>query len=75
MSNPWTRLSKLMAPGSKTVVVIGTVNNDGTSTVTLRNGDSIKVQGDSVNAGDSALIQQGRIIGKVPNLEHVEIEV
>ncbi|MDP2548094.1 hypothetical protein [Oceanobacter sp. 4_MG-2023] len=75
MSNPWTRLSKLIAPGAKTIVTVTTVHTDGTSTVTLRSGDTLRVQGDTVSEGNAALIQQRRIIGKVPNLVHYEIEV
>ncbi|MDP2610015.1 MULTISPECIES: hypothetical protein [unclassified Oceanobacter] len=75
MSNPWTRLSKLIAPGAKTIVTVTTVHTDGTSTVTLRSGDTLRVQGDTVAASSKAIIQAGRIIGKAPDLSHYEIEV
>ncbi|WP_221800421.1 hypothetical protein [Oceanobacter mangrovi] len=75
MSNPWTRLNKLLAPGAKTIVTITTVNTDGTSIVTLRSGDTIKVQGDTVSVGDKAMIQAGRVVAKVPGLAFYEIEI
>ena len=68
MSNPWVKFGALNAPGAKAVVTVTTVNNDGTSIVTLRSGQSLRVQGDSVAANSKALIQGGRIIGTAPSL-------
>lgn len=68
MSNPWKRFGKLLSPGAKTIVTVTTVNNDGTSLVTLRSGDQIRVQGDTVTQGNKAFIQGGRIIGQAPSL-------
>jgi len=75
MSNPWARLSKLISPGPKTIVAITTVNQDGTSTATLRSGETIRVQGDNVPAGSKAIIQAGKIVGKAPDLPHYDVEV
>lgn len=75
MSNPWIRLNKLLTPGAKTIVTITRTNIDGTSTATLRSGETIRVQGDNVATGDKAIIQANRIIGKAPNLIHYSIEV
>ena len=75
MSNPWTRLSKLISPGPKTIVAVTTVHPDGTSTATLRSGETIRVQGDYVPAGSKAIIQAGKIIGKAPDLPHYDVEV
>lgn len=68
MSNPWIKFGALTADGAKTVVTVTTVNNDGTSIVTLRSGQSLRVQGDSVPATNKALIQNGKIIGAAPSL-------
>jgi hypothetical protein len=68
MSNPWVKFGALSAPGAKTVVTVATVNGDGTSIVTLRSGDSLRVQGDNVPATNKALIQNGKIIGAAPSL-------
>ncbi|CCK75996.1 hypothetical protein OLEAN_C18200 [Oleispira antarctica RB-8] len=45
-----------------------TVNRYGTSIVTLRSGQSLRVRGDGVAASSKALIQGGRIIGAAPSL-------
>jgi hypothetical protein len=68
MSNPWVKFGALTAPGAKAVVTVTTVNSDGTSIVTLRSGQSLRVQGDSVPANSKALIQDGKIIGSAPTL-------
>lgn len=75
MSNPWTQFSRLIAPGPKTIATVTTVNADGTSTVTLRTGNPLRVQGDTVAEGGKAIIQGGKIIGKAPGLEHFEVGV
>ena len=51
MSNPWIRFQQLNAPGAKTLVTVTAVHDNGTTTVTLRNGDELVVQGDSVESG------------------------
>ena len=68
MSNPWVKFKRLNAPGAKILVTVTAVHNNGTSTVTLRSGDQIVVQGDSVAAGSPAFIQDGRIAGRAPQL-------
>lgn len=68
MSNPWVQFQQLLDPGAKTLVTVKTVNQDGTSIVTLRSGSDVRVQGDSVAAGATAIIQQGQIRGRAPNL-------
>lgn len=75
MSNPWVKFGALNAPGTKTVVTVTTVNSDGTSIVTLRSGDSLRVQGDSVAATNKALIQDGKIVGSAPTLPIQSVSV
>lgn len=68
MSNPWAKFQELIAPGAKTLVSVTTVHSNGTTTVTLRDGSEVLVQGDSVAAGSKAFIQDGKIVGKAPDL-------
>lgn len=75
MSNPWVKFGALNAPGAKAVVTVATVNNDGTSIVTLRSGQALRVQGDSVPATNKALIQDGKIIGAAPSLPVQSVSV
>lgn len=75
MSNPWVKFGALIAPGAKAVVTVTAVNSNGTSTVTLRTGETITVQGTSVAVGDKAVIQNGRIIGQAPALAAVAVDI
>lgn len=75
MANPWSRFGALMSSGAKAVVTVASVNADGTSTVTLRSGATLQVRGDSVAAGQKAIIQGGEIKGKAPDLPVVSIDV
>lgn len=75
MSNPWVKFGSLTAPSATAVVTVTTVNSDGTSIVTLRSGDSLRVQGDSVAATNKALIQDGKIIGAAPSLPVQSVSV
>lgn len=75
MSNPWTQFQRLIAPGAKTIVTVTTVNTDGTSIVTLRSGDTVRVQGDTVTAGSKAIIQNGRILRTAPDLTHYDVDI
>ncbi|MBL4796499.1 MAG: hypothetical protein JKY50_03700 [Oleispira sp.] len=75
MSNPWVKFGELVAPGAKAVVTVTTVNNDGTTSVTLRGGGELRVQGDNVAQGAKALIQGGRISGAAPSLPIISTEV
>ncbi|HBS41286.1 MAG TPA: hypothetical protein DEA26_01300 [Oceanospirillales bacterium] len=75
MRNPWVQFGKLFAPGAKTVVTVQTVNADGSSIVQLRSGDTLRVIGDTVDANSKAVIQEGKIIGKAPDLPTQTVEV
>lgn len=75
MSNPWAKFGGLTSLGAKTVVTVQTVHSDGTSTVQLRGGETLRVKGDSVAATEKAIIQAGEIKGKAPALPAVSIEV
>ncbi len=75
MSNPWSDYAKLLAPGARTIVTVSVVNSDGSSTVTLRTGETVRVAGDSVSAGQKAIIQDGRILKRAPDLPFQTVEV
>ena len=74
--NPWKRFIGLLPGGSRTVGTVANVNNAaGTSTVILRNGVQVVVQGTSVGVGHKAFITDGSITGQAPSLPQYEIEV
>lgn len=74
--NPWKRFIGLLPGGSRTVGTVASVSSTtGTSTVTLRNGVNVVVQGTSVGVGQKAFITDGSITGQAPSLPQYDIEV
>lgn len=72
----WTAFRGLFArDNSRTVVTVTTVNSNGTSLVTTDAGNSFVVVGDTVTAGNRALVQQGRIIGQASSLSTYNVTV
>lgn len=67
--NPWHKFKGLLPGGSRAVVTVVSVNAaEGVSTVTLRNGSTLKVRGAGVSAGNNALLVDGELRGTVPAL-------
>ncbi|MDO6466819.1 hypothetical protein Q4498_01735 [Neptunomonas phycophila] len=75
MSNILQRF-KALIPGAHNELVNITANNgDGTSSATTLGGAAITVKGESVSAGNRALIRNGEVVRQMPSLIAVEIEV
>jgi hypothetical protein len=74
-TNPWVKFKKLLQGEGRAVITVTSNNGDGTSTVTTRNGVSIKVKGESVAPGSKAMIEGGELRYEVPNLTSSEVEV
>jgi len=59
--------------------LVGTVTSvdttEGTSIITTEGGNTIKVRGTSVQSGDKALVVNGVIVSRVPNVSFYEFEV
>lgn len=75
MTNSYRRLRTLTQAPPRTVATVTTHNADGTSTVQLMSGAFITVLGQSVEEGNNAYIEGGRIVGAAANLPYTEIEV
>lgn len=74
-ANPWVKFKKLLQGEGRAVVTVVSNNGDGTSTVSIRNGVSIKVKGESVVPGSKAMIEGGDLRYEVPNLASSIVEV
>ncbi len=75
MANVWTKFKQLLPNNAQQIGVVDTVHTDGTTTVTLPTGDSLRVTGDTVPAGNSALIEGNKILTEVPTLPTTTAEV
>ncbi len=67
-TNPWKQFSGLLPKSSRIIGTVSQHNGNGTSTVTLRNGSTLIVQGQSVAVSHKALIEEGTLVRQVPDL-------
>ncbi|MGI2027802.1 hypothetical protein [Endozoicomonas acroporae] len=74
-TNIWQQFKSLIPEGARTIVTITSNNGDGTSSATLRDGTTIRVQGESVLGGQKAIIQNGEVKATAPSLAQYEQEV
>ena len=74
-TNIWQQFKFLIPEGARTVVTITSNNGDGTSSGTLRDGTSIRVQGETVVPGNKALIEDRVVKAEVPGLAVYEAEI
>ena len=76
MANLWGQFRGLFARDRAiTVVTVQVVNSNGTSSVQTQSGATLTVIGDSITAGNKALVQQGRIIGQAASLPTYNVSV
>lgn len=73
--NPWLKFRRLLEGEGRSVVTVSSNNGDGTSTVTTRSGVSITVKGEDVAPPNKAMIEDGRLAYKVPDLPSSVVEV
>jgi hypothetical protein len=66
--NPWKRFQQLMPRAGRYTVTIISVNSDGTSLATRRDGTKVRLKGGLVAAGLKAWAEGEQIIGEAPNL-------
>jgi len=68
MANVYVRFQRLLPREPLQIGTVAALNADGTSTVTLPSGGSVRVRGQSVAVGSKAFIRNGEVIGEAPNL-------
>ncbi|WP_285275229.1 hypothetical protein [Halopseudomonas bauzanensis] len=74
--NPWKRFIGLLPGGTRTVGTVTSVNlQNGTSVITLRNGNQISAKGTGVARGLKAFVVDGQVTGQAPALPQYEAEV
>lgn len=74
--NPWKRFIGLLPGGTRTVGTVTSVNlQNGTSVITLRNGNQISARGTGVARGLRAFVVDGQVDGQAPGLASYEAEV
>ena len=56
-------------------MVTTSLTSAGTTTLTLRNGVAVMVQGTTVGVGQKAFVVDGKITGQAPSLPQYDVEV
>lgn len=74
--NVWKRLESILPKGTRLVAEVTFLNTvQGTSTVQRRGGASFIARGVSVPVGQNALIIDGNIVSKAPDLPQYDVVV
>lgn len=66
--NPWSRFRQLLPRAARYTVTIQSVQADGTSLATRRDGEVVRLKGTSVEVGQKAWVEGQQIIGEAPDL-------
>lgn len=74
-TNPWVAFRGLLPTPARTIVTITANNGNGTSTATLRTGQTVIVNGEQITAGNRAWVEDGRVIGPASSLSYSEVFV
>lgn len=75
MRNLRVKFQQLLRADPLLVGTVASQNADGTSTLTLPAGGTLRVQGTGVAVGLKAFSQGGRVQGEAPNLPVTEITI
>jgi hypothetical protein len=75
MNNLFNQFQSLVGTNRTEIVNITANNSDGTSNATTLSGVNLVVKGDSVSAGNRAIIENGNVIGAAPNGTITEVFV
>jgi len=73
--NPWKKFEGLLPQSARMVVTITANNGNGTSAATMRTGEAITVDGESVSAGNKAFVKDGVIVGQASSLPFMSVTV
>ena len=74
-TNPWKAFQGLLPKASRMIGTVTQHNSNGTSTITLHNGSSFTVNGQSVGVGQKALVEGGEVKREVPDLPLYNVQI
>lgn len=75
MNNLFNQFQSLVGTNRTEIVNITSNNADGTSNATTLSGVALIVNGESIGAGNRAIIEKGTVIGAAPNGAITEVFV
>ena len=71
----WNRFKSLLPSSPVLVGTVTTLHGNGTCTVTMPGGGTVRVVGESVATGKKVFIKDGIVQGEAPDLPYYELEV
>ncbi|MTI12039.1 hypothetical protein [Sansalvadorimonas verongulae] len=74
-TNPWKQFQGLLPKASRIIGTVTSHNSNGTSTLTLRNGSTITVRGQTVAVGQKVLVEDGEVRREVPDLPVYNVQI
>ena len=74
-TNIWKQFQGLLPRNSRFIGTVISHNNNGSSTVALREGSQVTADGQGVAVGQKALVENRMVIREVPDLPLYRIEV
>lgn len=75
MANVWTQFQRLLPSEALLAGQVTAHNSDGTSTIILPDGATLRALGQSVAVGARALVRSGEIVAEAPDLPTYDAEV
>lgn len=75
MTNPWSKFQVLIEGPPMLIGSVTAHNGDGTSTLSMPGGGTLRATGQGVAIGSKAFVRDNEIIGEAPNLPTSNLEV
>ena len=75
MTNPWSKFQSLIGSDPTLTGQVTAHNADGTSTLTMTGGGTMRAIGQSVAIGSKAFVRGNEIVGDAPDLPTFKLEV
>ena len=74
-TNPWKQFQGLLPKANRIIGTVVSHNNNGTSTLTLRDGSLLTIKSQIVAVGDRALVENNNIVRTIPELPVLKMQV
>lgn len=75
MINPWIQFQKLVGNKPTLTGTVTTHNVDGSSTLSMTGGGTVRAIGQDVSIGAKAFVRGNEIVGQAPDLTAYNLEV
>ena len=74
-TNPWKRFQELLPRAARIIGTVASHNSNGTSSISLRSGQTMTARGQGVAVGSRAFVENGEVMREVPELPFYDAQV